>query len=101
MSYTNSTGPNAFKVLRTLGLGDAFRGKAFEPTNRVSLKWDDGSFRSRVPFKGMHEAQYGAPYLTAHRADLHAVLPRGPRTLPGRRPPVARRSPTGHLRGPR
>ncbi len=67
-------GPNSFKVLRALGLGDAVRANAFEPTNRVSLKWDDGSLRSRLPMKGLHEAEYGAPYLTAHRADLHAIL---------------------------
>jgi salicylate hydroxylase len=67
-------GPNSFKVLRALGLGEAVRANAFEPTSRVSLKWDDGSFRSRVPMKGLHEAEYGAPYLTAHRADLHAIL---------------------------
>jgi salicylate hydroxylase len=69
-------GPNSFKVLRALGLENAIRAHAFEPTNRVSLKWDDGSLRSRVPMKGVHEAEYGAPYLTAHRADLHAILRR-------------------------
>ena len=69
-------GPNSFKVLRALGLEEAVRAGAFEPTNRVSLKWDDGSLRSRVPMKGVHEAQYDAPYLTAHRAELHAILQR-------------------------
>jgi salicylate hydroxylase len=67
-------GPNSFKVLRALGLEQAVRAQAFEPTNRISLKWDDGSFRSRVPMQGVFEAEYGAPYLTAHRADLHGIL---------------------------
>jgi salicylate hydroxylase len=69
-------GPNSFKVLRALGLAEAVRASAFEPTNRVSLRWDEGSIRSRVPMKGVHEARFGAPYLTAHRADLHAILQR-------------------------
>lgn len=67
-------GPNCFKVLRALGLEDALRRNAFEPTNHVSLKWDDASLRFRVPMKGVHAAEHGAPYMTAHRADLHAIL---------------------------
>jgi salicylate hydroxylase len=69
-------GPNSFKVLRALGFDEAVRANAFEPTNRVSLQWNDGSLRSRVKMKGLHEAEYGAPYLTMHRADLHAMLRR-------------------------
>ena len=38
-------GPNSIKVLRALGLEDALRKNAFEPTNMVSLKWDDASLR--------------------------------------------------------
>ncbi len=36
-------GPNAVKVLHALGLKDELRRNAFEPTNMVSLKWDDAS----------------------------------------------------------
>jgi salicylate hydroxylase len=32
-------GPNGVRVMRALGLGDALRRNAFEPTNMVSLKW--------------------------------------------------------------
>jgi salicylate hydroxylase len=67
-------GPNAFKVLRALGLENELRRNAFEPTNMVSLKWDDATLRHRVPLKATATAQYGAPYMTAHRADLQRML---------------------------
>jgi salicylate hydroxylase len=69
-------GPNGVKVFRALGLGDELRRNAFEPINQISLKWDDASLRSRVPFRGVSELKYGAPYLTAHRADLQRILHR-------------------------
>jgi len=67
-------GPNAVKVLRALGLEDELRRNAFEPTNMVSLKWDDASLRHREPLKATAAATYGAPYMTAHRAELHGLL---------------------------
>lgn len=67
-------GPNAFKVLQSLGLGDAVRRAAFEPVEQLKLNWDDGSLRSRKSMKGAYLEQYGAPYLTIHRADLHRIL---------------------------
>jgi salicylate hydroxylase len=67
-------GPNAVKVLRALGLEEELRRHAFEPTNMVSLKWDDASLRHREPLKATAVAKYGAAYLTAHRADLHGLL---------------------------
>ena len=67
-------GPNAVKVLRALGLDEELRRNAFEPTNMVSLKWDDASLRHREPLKATATATYGAPYMTAHRAELHGLL---------------------------
>jgi salicylate hydroxylase len=67
-------GPNAVKVLYALGLKEALHRNAFEPTNMVSIKWDDGSLRHRVPLKAIATAQYGAPYMTAHRAHIHGLL---------------------------
>src|SRR5262249_53690753 len=72
-------GPNGFRVLRALGLEDALRPIANEPTARIALNWNDASERSRdVEF-----TRFGAPYVTAHRADLHRVLRHGldPRTI--------------------
>src|SRR5262245_40715058 len=67
-------GPNAVKVLYALGLKEALHRNAFEPTNMVSIKWDDGSLRHRVPLKATATASYGAPYMTAHRAHIHGML---------------------------
>jgi salicylate hydroxylase len=67
-------GPNAVKVLYALGLEQALRPLAAEPVNYVSLAWDDAHLRYREPMKGPYAVRYGAPYLMAHRADLHRLL---------------------------
>jgi 2-polyprenyl-6-methoxyphenol hydroxylase-like FAD-dependent oxidoreductase len=67
-------GPNAVKVLRALGLEESLLAIACEPTNIVSLKWDDASLRFREPLRAIAQQNYGARYLTAHRADLHDLL---------------------------
>ena len=67
-------GPNAVKVLRALGIERALRALASEPVNYVSLAWDDAGLRYREPMKGPVESHFGAPYLMAHRADLHQLL---------------------------
>ena len=67
-------GPNAVKVLRALGIEARLRVLACEPTNIVSVAWDDAHLRFREPLKAIAAAKFGAPYLTAHRADVHALL---------------------------
>jgi salicylate hydroxylase len=67
-------GPNAVKVLRALGVEERLRPLACEPTNIVSVAWDDAHERFREPLKDIAATQFGAPYLTAHRADLHGLL---------------------------
>jgi salicylate hydroxylase len=67
-------GPNGVRVLRALGLGEELRRNAFEPTSMVSLKWDDASLRFREPMRGFYLEKFGVPYMTAHRADIHAML---------------------------
>jgi 2-polyprenyl-6-methoxyphenol hydroxylase-like FAD-dependent oxidoreductase len=67
-------GPNAVKVLRALGVEDGLRELACEPRNIVSVAFDDAHLRFREPLKGAAAAQFGAPYLTVHRADLHRLL---------------------------
>jgi len=47
---------------------------SFEPVNFVSLAWDDGHLRFREPLRSTTAARFGAPYLMAHRADLHRLL---------------------------
>jgi salicylate hydroxylase len=67
-------GPNAVKIFRALGLEDALKARAFEPTNIVSLAWDDAHLRFREPLKAIATARFGAPYLMVHRADVHRLL---------------------------
>jgi salicylate hydroxylase len=67
-------GPNAVKVLSALGIAPALDRFAFEPTNIVSLSWDRADLRFREPLKAISAQQYGARYLTTHRADLHRLL---------------------------
>jgi salicylate hydroxylase len=67
-------GPNAVKVLRALGLESSLRRLAAEPANYVSLAWNNAHLRYREPMKGPYVDRYGAPYLMAHRADLHRLL---------------------------
>jgi salicylate hydroxylase len=69
-------GPNGVKVLRALGLEDELMRNAFEPLSIMSLTWDDGRLRFREPLKAVARQKYGAPYLTAHRADMHNLLRR-------------------------
>jgi salicylate hydroxylase len=69
-------GPNGVKVFRALGLEDELRRNAFEPLSIMSLTWDEGRLRFREPLKAVAREIYGAPYMTAHRADLHNLLRR-------------------------
>jgi salicylate hydroxylase len=69
-------GPNGVKVLRALGLEDELMRNAFEPLSIMSLTFDEGRLRFREPLKAVAREKYGAPYMTAHRADLHNLLRR-------------------------
>ena len=69
-------GPNGVKVLRALGLEDELMRNAFEPVSIMSVTWDEGRLRFRQPLKAVARQKYGAPYMTAHRADLHNLLRR-------------------------
>jgi salicylate hydroxylase len=67
-------GPNAVKVITALGLESRLLETASEPTNIVSLDWKDATLRFREPLQSISRQEYGARYLTAHRADLHRLL---------------------------
>jgi salicylate hydroxylase len=69
-------GPNGVRVLRALGLEHTLEGLSCEPTHLMSLAWDDAHQRFRDPLKAIAIERYGAPYITAHRADLHRLLAR-------------------------
>ena len=67
-------GPNAFKVLRALGLEDALRIRGYEPDAIVGCDWTTGDPLFRTPLKGLTTQRYGAPLINIHRADLLAIL---------------------------
>jgi 6-hydroxynicotinate 3-monooxygenase len=67
-------GCNAMKVLREFGLEPELRRQAFYPRSWNNKDHDTGEVRFDMTFGEAAEAKYGAPYLLAHRGDLHAAL---------------------------
>jgi 6-hydroxynicotinate 3-monooxygenase len=67
-------GCNAMKVLRSFGLEPALRATAFYPRSWNNKDFDTGEVRFDMIFGEAAEERYGAPYLLAHRGDLHAAL---------------------------
>jgi 6-hydroxynicotinate 3-monooxygenase len=67
-------GCNAMKVLRRLGLEQKLRAQSFYPRSWNNRDWRTGDIRFDMIFGESAEAKFGAPYLLAHRGDLHAAL---------------------------
>ncbi|OFW99335.1 MAG: salicylate 1-monooxygenase [Alphaproteobacteria bacterium RIFCSPHIGHO2_12_FULL_66_14] len=67
-------GCNAMHVLRGLGLEKRLRADAFYPRSWNNRDWRTGEILFDMIFGPSAEAKYGAPYLLAHRGDLHAAL---------------------------
>jgi salicylate hydroxylase len=65
---------NGTKVLRALGLGDAVRAVACEPTGKEIRLWNTGQTWKLFDLGTDSERLYGAPYLMVHRGDLHGLL---------------------------
>jgi len=65
---------NATKILRALGLGEALARVAYYPQGRDYRAWDSGDRLYYTPLGERAETRFGAPYYTAHRADLLDVL---------------------------
>ena len=68
-----SLSPNAVKGLRYLGLESAIRAIADEPPQQITRHFETGEILVRIDRADTPE-RYGAPYLQAHRADLHRLL---------------------------
>lgn len=66
-------GPNAVKVLRAVGLGEALLAAAQAPEALTIRSGYAGAVMTRLPL-GDAAARWGAPYFHIHRADLIAVL---------------------------
>ena len=67
-------GCNAMHVLRGLGLETRLREQAFYPRSWNNRDWQTGEVMFDMIFGPSAEEKYGAPYLLAHRGDLHAAL---------------------------
>jgi 6-hydroxynicotinate 3-monooxygenase len=67
-------GCNAMQVLRGLGLEQRLRSEAFYPRSWNNRDWRTGEIRFDMIFGQAAEKKFGAPYLLAHRGDLHAAL---------------------------
>jgi len=67
-------GCNAMHVLRGLGLEERLRADTFYPRSWNNRDWKTGEVMFDILFGSEAEQAYGAPYLLAHRGDLHAAL---------------------------
>src|SRR6476646_5683589 len=67
-------GCNAMHVLRGLGLEGRLRADTFYPRSWSNRDWKSGEVLFDILFGPEAEQAYGAPYLLAHRGDLHAAL---------------------------
>lgn len=67
-------GPNATRLLERLRLLEAIEQVAFRPAAIFIFDGLSGKRLAEIPLGTYAEARYGAPYLTLHRADLHAAL---------------------------
>ena len=67
-------GPNATRILGPLGVLDVLMPKTFRPEAVWLFDGLSGKKLATVPLGDTAERRYGAPYLTAHRADLHEAL---------------------------
>jgi 6-hydroxynicotinate 3-monooxygenase len=67
-------GCNAMKVLRKLGLEARLRAQSFYPRSWNNRDWKTGDVKFDMIFGENAEQKFGAPYLLAHRGDLHAAL---------------------------
>jgi len=76
-------GPNATRLLERLGLLQAIEPVAFRPAAILIFDGLSGKRLAEIPLGTYAEARYGAPYLTLHRADLHAALHAACKAAPG------------------
>jgi salicylate hydroxylase len=67
-------GPNAVSALRTLGAWEAVEPITYSPPEIHIRDGVSGKCIKRIVLGDDFERRFGAPYRTAHRADLHASL---------------------------
>ncbi len=67
-------GPNATRVLASLGILESVRALASEPDALTVHDADSGRVLTRMPLGAWMRERHGSPYLTLHRQDLHRAL---------------------------
>lgn len=66
-------GPNVQKIFRRMGIEDAVVARGSEPDFWMSRDGFSGEYLSRIPLGNFARREYGAPYITIHRGDLHEL----------------------------
>ncbi len=67
-------GPNVTRILQAWGLNDALNAVAAFPKRLQARDARSGRVVGELPLGERTQAVYGAPYVSIHRADLHALL---------------------------
>ncbi|SEG87220.1 FAD-dependent monooxygenase [Marinobacterium lutimaris] len=66
-------GPNVMKIFRKIGLEQKLSDMASHPDFWFSRDGETGDYMSRIPLGDYALKEYGAPYITIHRGDMHAT----------------------------
>jgi salicylate hydroxylase len=66
--------PNASRVLHQLGLREEVQRIAVSPSATHFRRWDDASLIAAQALGDTIEREFGAPWYTVHRAELHELL---------------------------
>ncbi|VCU71798.1 3-hydroxybenzoate 6-hydroxylase 1 [Pigmentiphaga humi] len=74
-------GPNAVHALFALGLEQDLMRLSCEPSQKVVRLWNTGQTWPIFNLGDVSRELYGYPYLTVHRADLHAAIAEGIRRI--------------------
>ena len=66
-------GPNVMKVFRRIGLEAQLSALGSHPDFWFSRDGETGDYAARIPLGEYAVKEYGASYVTVHRADMHAL----------------------------
>ncbi|MCK8784300.1 FAD-dependent monooxygenase [Roseomonas sp. NAR14] len=66
-------GPNVMKIFRRLGIEDRLAAVSSHPDFWFSRDGATGEYLSRIPLGAFAVREYGAPYVTVHRGDMHEL----------------------------
>ncbi|MCO5785698.1 6-hydroxynicotinate 3-monooxygenase [Pseudomonas sp. G11-1] len=66
-------GPNVMRIFRHLGMEQTVADIASHPDHWFSRDGYTGEYLSRIKLGEFAVKEYGAPYITVHRGDLHAL----------------------------